>query len=104
MKKRYQRKVVRKCNHKFEIVPGQDLLVRVPLPMAEMWAEMQAQVEELNRASRIADPTSHSGKRSDSPRVAAITKTRTSSCPAGGGYVIDCKVSLFWRPAGSFDN
>jgi len=30
-----------------EIVRGQELLVRVPLPMAEVWAEMQAQVEQL---------------------------------------------------------
>jgi hypothetical protein len=29
------------------VVRGQELLVRVPLPMAEVWAEMQAQVEEL---------------------------------------------------------
>ena len=46
MKKNYQRKD-RKSNHKFEIVGGQELLVRVPLPMAEVWAEMQAQVEKL---------------------------------------------------------
>jgi putative transposase len=37
----------RKSNHKFEVVGGQELLVRVPLPMAGVWAEMQAQVEEL---------------------------------------------------------
>ena len=46
MRKNYQRKE-RKSNHKFEMVRGQELLVRVPLPMAEVWAEMQAQVEEL---------------------------------------------------------
>ena len=46
MRKKYQRKD-RKSNHKFEIVRGQELLVRVPLPMAEVWAEMQAKVEEL---------------------------------------------------------
>ena len=46
MRKNYQRKE-RKSNHKFEVVRGQELLVRVPLPMAEVWAEMQAQVEEL---------------------------------------------------------
>ena len=46
MKKNYQRKE-RKSNHKFEVVRGQELLVRVPLPIAEVWAEMQAQVEEL---------------------------------------------------------
>ena len=41
MRKNYQRKQ-HKSNHKFEIVRGQELLVRVPLPMAEVWAEMQA--------------------------------------------------------------
>ena len=46
MRNKYQRKD-RKSNHKFEVVRGQELLVRVPLPMAEVWAEMQAQVEEL---------------------------------------------------------
>ena len=46
MRKNYQRKD-RKSNHKFKIVRGQELRVRVPLPMAEVWAELQAQVEEL---------------------------------------------------------
>ena len=46
MKKKYQSKE-RKSIHKFEIVRGQELLVQVPLPMAEVWAEIQAQVEEL---------------------------------------------------------
>ena len=46
MRKKYQRKE-RKSNHKFEVVRGQELMVRVPLPMAEVWAELQAQVEEL---------------------------------------------------------
>jgi putative transposase len=46
VQKNYQRKE-RKSNHKFEVEQGQELLVRVPLPMAEVWAEMQAQVEEL---------------------------------------------------------
>jgi hypothetical protein len=46
VRKNYQRKE-RKSNHKFEVVRGQELLVRVPLPMAEVWAEMQTQVEEL---------------------------------------------------------
>jgi putative transposase len=36
-----------KSNHKFEVVGEQEVLVRVPLPMAEVWAEMQAQVERL---------------------------------------------------------
>ena len=46
MRKKYQRQD-RKSNHNLEVVRGQELLVRVPLPMAEVWAEMQAQVEEL---------------------------------------------------------
>jgi hypothetical protein len=46
VRKKYQRKNS-KSNHKFEVVQGQELLVRVPLPMAEVWAEMQAQVQEL---------------------------------------------------------
>ena len=46
MRKNYQRKA-RKSIHKFEVVGEQELLVRVPLPMAEVWAEMQAHVEEL---------------------------------------------------------
>ena len=46
MRKNYQRKA-HKSNHKFEVVAGQELRVQVPLPMAEVWAEMQAQVEEL---------------------------------------------------------
>jgi hypothetical protein len=44
--KRFQRQD-RESNRKFEIVQGQELLVQVPLPMAEVWAELQAQVEEL---------------------------------------------------------
>ena len=46
MEKNYQRKE-HKSNHKFEVAREQELMVRVPLPMAEVWAEMQAQVEEL---------------------------------------------------------
>jgi hypothetical protein len=46
VKKNYQRKA-HTSNHKFEVVGGQELLVRGPLPMAEVSAEMRAQVEEL---------------------------------------------------------
>ena len=46
MRNNYQRKA-RKSNHKFEVVGGQELRLQVPLPMAEVWAEMQAKVEEL---------------------------------------------------------
>jgi putative transposase len=46
VRKKYQSQE-RKSIRKFEIVRGQELLMQVPLPMAEVWAEMQAQVEEL---------------------------------------------------------
>ena len=46
MRKKYQRKE-RKSNWKFEIVRGQELMVQVPLPIAEVWSELQTQVEEL---------------------------------------------------------
>ena len=41
MRKKYKRKD-RKSNHKLEVVGGQELMVRVPLQIAEVWAEMQA--------------------------------------------------------------
>jgi hypothetical protein len=46
VRKNYQKKD-HKSNHKYEVVGSQELMVRVPLPIAEVWAEMQAQVEEL---------------------------------------------------------
>jgi len=46
VKKKYQSRE-HKSNPKFEMVRGQKLLAQVPLPMAEVWAEMQARVEEL---------------------------------------------------------
>ena len=47
MRNKYQRKQRKSNPQKFEVVGGQELMMRVPLPMAEVWAEMQAQVEEL---------------------------------------------------------
>jgi hypothetical protein len=38
VRNKYQRKN-RESNHKFEVVRGQELLVQVPLPIAEVWAE-----------------------------------------------------------------
>ena len=49
MRNKYQRKE-RKSNHKFEIVRGQQLLVRVPLPMAE---SVGRDVEELTGQARL---------------------------------------------------
>ena len=40
MRNKYQRKD-RKSNQKLEVVQGPELMVRVPLPMAEVWAELQ---------------------------------------------------------------
>ena len=69
MRKKYQRQE-RKSNHKFEVVGGQELTVRVPLPMAEMWVEMQAQVEQLGcrfcerfwRRTSLAESAHHIGR------------------------------------------
>jgi hypothetical protein len=46
VRKNYQRKA-HKSNHKFEVVGGQELLMRIPLPMAELWAEMQVRLRAL---------------------------------------------------------
>ena len=45
MRNRYQRRS-RKSN-KFEVVAGRELAVRLPLPLVEMWEELQAEVERL---------------------------------------------------------
>ena len=83
MKKKYQRKV-RQSNHKFEIVQGQDLLVRVPLPMAEVWAEMQTQVEELTGQAGLQIRRAILEKRSDSPGgTSASTKSQCRLCALG---------------------
>ena len=39
----------RKSNHNFEVVGEQELLVRVPLPMAEVWAEMALRLNQRPR-------------------------------------------------------
>jgi hypothetical protein len=78
VRKNYQRKA-RKSNHKFEVVGGQELLVRVPLPMAEVWAELQAQVEELAGQAGLQNPAGHSGKRSQPPgRTCRSPKARST--------------------------
>jgi hypothetical protein len=46
VRKKYQRKQ-RKSNRKFEMVHGPELMVQVPLPIAEVRSELQTQVEEL---------------------------------------------------------
>jgi hypothetical protein len=71
VRNKYQRKD-RKSNHKFEAVRGQELLVRVPLPLTDVWAEMQTQVVQhppfldhhlclLQRAKKIS-PFKHSSR------------------------------------------
>ena len=76
MKKNYQRKE-RKSNHKFEVVRGQELLVRVPLPMAEVWAEMQAAWNQA-RSLRIHTKRRHAvtGLRHGTNRATYKTRLR----------------------------
>src|SRR5713226_3595710 len=45
MRNRYQRKA-RKSN-RFEVVGGREFEVQLPLPLVEMWADLQADVERL---------------------------------------------------------
>jgi hypothetical protein len=66
VRKKYQTEV-RKSNHKFEVERGQELLVRVPLPMAEVWAEMQAQVEERTGQAGLQILRAIPRKRSNQP-------------------------------------
>lgn len=46
MKKSYQG-TQDKCKQKFEVIGKRELLVEVPLPMVEVWEELQAEVEQL---------------------------------------------------------
>lgn len=46
MRNRYQRGS-RKSKGKFELIGGRELAVRVPLPLVEVWEELQAEVERL---------------------------------------------------------
>ena len=46
MRNRYQRSVW-KSKGKLEVVGGRELAVRIPLPLAEVWEELQAEVERL---------------------------------------------------------
>ena len=45
MKNRYQSKA--RKSRQFQVVEGRELEVRLPLPLAEMWEELQAEVERL---------------------------------------------------------
>ena len=47
MRNRYQRRWG-KSKGKFEIVAGRELAVRLPLPLVEVWEELQAEVERLS--------------------------------------------------------
>ncbi len=46
MRKTYQGRQ-NKSNEKFEVIGNRELLVEVPLPLVEVWEELQAQVEQL---------------------------------------------------------
>ena len=51
MKKTYQG-MKDKCKEKFEVLGKRELL-EVPLPMVEVWEELQAQVEQLTGAAGL---------------------------------------------------
>jgi len=46
MRQRYQR-TREKSKRKLEVIGGRELVVRLPLPLVEVWEEMQAHVEQL---------------------------------------------------------
>ena len=46
MRNKYQSKT-RKSMRKFEVVAGPELELRLPLPLAELWADVQAEVERM---------------------------------------------------------
>ena len=93
MKKNYQSKQ-HKSNQKFEVVGDQELMVRVPLPMAEVWAELQAQVEELTGQAGLRIPASHSGERSDPPsRTSSSAESQRGLCALGKA----AGLCSFWR-------
>ena len=46
MAKKYQTRA-RKSNPKFEVLGGKEVAVRLPLPLVEVWEELQAEVEHL---------------------------------------------------------
>lgn len=46
MRNRYQGRA-KKSRGNFEVVAGRGLAVRVPLPLVEVWEELQAEIERL---------------------------------------------------------
>lgn len=53
MKHRYQTRAG-KSKGKFEVVAGRELEVRLPLPLVEVWEELQAEVERLSGEAGLA--------------------------------------------------
>lgn len=52
MRNKYQSKA-RKSMRKFEVVAGPELELRMPLPLAELWADSQAEVERMARETGL---------------------------------------------------
>ena len=81
MKKSYQG-TPDKSKEKFEVLGKRERMVEVPLPMVEVWEELQAQVEDLtgqaglriigaileNEVTRRVGPAHRSGDKSDEVR------------------------------------
>jgi hypothetical protein len=95
VRKEYQRQD-RNSNHKLEVVRRQESLVQVPLPIVEVWSELQAQVEELT-GKPAADSARHPGKRSHAPgRTSPSAASRRRLCALGEaaglcGFLVDRK-------------
>ena len=88
MRKRYQSKE-HKSNHKFEIVRGQELLVRVPLRMAEVWAEMPGPQRTLHMShpQRVEESDDQSGSVAPQGRDAAAPSAEPGQGGADGAWV-----------------
>ena len=79
-----------KSKQKFEVIGKRELLVEVPLPMVEVWEELQAQVEQLtgeaglriigtileNEVTRRVGPPHRPGPESGAVRWAAPARLR----------------------------
>ena len=97
MKKTYQG-TQDKSKQKFEVIGKREMLVEVPLPMVEVWEELQAQVEQLTGQGGAADHRRDSGKRGDAAR-GAIAPARGRSrarCVGGVSRVTWCLAGGRW--------
>jgi len=62
-----------KSKGKFEVLGKRDRMVEVPLPMVEVWEELQAQVEELTGKAGLRILGAILGRRGDAARGAVAS-------------------------------